>query len=237
MENDQILEWIRLELVSKSDEKTRLQSQHYFKEEVNTLGVKAAEVSIIAREGYKKVSTLSKSNLFDLCEMLWQTGFLEESFIACHWSNQKHRYFEESDFVLFEKWIEKYIDNWASCDTFCNHTVGSLLVKFPDLVHSLKQWTKSENRWMRRASAVSLIVPAREGKFPDEILEIATLLLHDKDDMVQKGYGWMLKVSSKYHEDAIFEFIMRNKATMPRTSLRYAIEKMPVGRRAEAMRR
>jgi 3-methyladenine DNA glycosylase AlkD len=53
--------------------------------------------------------------------------------------------------------------------------------------------------------------------------------------MVQKGYGWMLKSASKPHENEIFDFVMQNKARMPRTALRYAIEKMPSELKASAM--
>jgi len=80
---------------------------------------------------------------------------------------------------------------------------------------------------MRRAAAVSLIVPARRGKFLTEIFQIADLMLPDNDDMVQKGYGWMLKVASQSHEQEVFEYVISNKRVMPRTALRYAIEKMP----------
>jgi len=88
---------------------------------------------------------------------------------------------------------------------------------------------------MRRASAVTLIIPARHGKFLKEIFELADILLTDKDDMVQKGYGWMLKAASEAHQDQVFEYVMNKKDIMPRTALRYAIEKMPSDLRLKAM--
>jgi len=119
----------------------------------------------------------------------------------------------------------------------CNHTVGSFLDMYPEFVESLKNWAQSENRWMRRGSAVSLIIPAREGRFHKQCLEIAKLLLQDEDDLVQKGYGWLLKAASEYDQDLIFDFVMKNKNIMPRTALRYAIEKMPDELRKKAMER
>jgi 3-methyladenine DNA glycosylase AlkD len=71
--------------------------------------------------------------------------------------------------------------------------------------------------------------------FLADILEIATLLLTDADDMVQKGYGWMLKVASQKHEQQVFDFVYANKAIMPRTALRYAIEKMAPDLKFKAM--
>ncbi|MDD4614505.1 MAG: DNA alkylation repair protein, partial [Caldisericia bacterium] len=61
--------------------------------------------------------------------------------------------------------------------------------------------------------------------------------LLDTDDMVQKGYGWLLKVASQTHETEVFEYVIKYKSTMPRTALRYAIEKMPPERKQEAMRK
>jgi len=115
--------------------------------------------------------------------------------------------------------------------------MGDFVDKFPDTIEELKRWTQSENRWMRRAAAVSLIVPAKHGKFLNESMEIASLLLTDTDDMVQKGYGWLLKEASRKHTDEIFQYVMKNKRQMPRTALRYAIEKMGADLKAEAMKR
>ena len=88
---------------------------------------------------------------------------------------------------------------------------------------------------MRRASAVSLIVPAKKGMFLQDVFEIADIMLLDKDDMVQKGYGWMLKVASHLHQKEVFDYVINKKSVMPRTSLRYAIEKMPEELKKKAM--
>jgi 3-methyladenine DNA glycosylase AlkD len=90
---------------------------------------------------------------------------------------------------------------------------------------------------MRRAAAVSLIVPAKHGKFLKEAMEIADLLLTDRDDMVQKGYGWLLKEASRKHQKDVFDYVMKNKKEMSRTALRYAIELMPKELKTEAMKR
>lgn len=98
-------------------------------------------------------------------------------------------------------------------------------------------WARAENRWLRRASAVTLILPARKGAFLKESFEISDILLEDRDDMVQKGYGWLLKEASKKHQAEVFDYVMRKKAQMPRTALRYAIEKMPAEMKKSAMDR
>lgn len=230
-----IIENLRLELKQNADEKTRITGERFFKEEVKLYGIKSAIVGRISKDHFKSIEDKSKSNIFRLCDELWKSGMMEETFVACNWSYFVHKQYEQADFEVFERWVDKYITNWASCDTFCNHTVGEFIVMYPEYLSGLKKWAKASNRWMKRASAVSLIVPARKGKFLSDIFEIADIMHSDKDDMVQKGYGWMLKSASQAHQKEVFDYVVNKKATMPRTSLRYAIEKMPAELKAIAM--
>ncbi len=232
---DSIISKIRKELEDNSDSKTRETSQNFFKEPIKCYGVKSAIVGRISRDYYKALKNKSKSEIVELCDILWQSGYIEESFIACNWSYFIRKDYTPGDFKIFGKWIETYISNWASCDTLCNHTLGEFVEMYPEFLLRLKSFAKSDNRWMRRASAVTLILPARKGRFLTEILEIADILLLDKDDLVQKGYGWMLKAASQAHQQEIFDYVMRNKSMMPRTALRYAIEKMPKELKERAM--
>jgi 3-methyladenine DNA glycosylase AlkD len=231
----ELINKLREELIENSDEQLRKSSQRFFKENIRCYGIKSATVAKISKEYFKTIMGLSKSEIYDICDELWQSGVIEESFIACNWSWYLSKKYKAEDFKMFESWIDKYVDNWASCDTLCNHTVGAFLEMYPEYIPELKRWTKSANRWMRRASAVSLIIPARHGKFLNDILEIADLLLLDKDDLVQKGYGWMLKAASQAHQEVIFDYVISKKAIMPRTALRYAIEKMAPELKAMAM--
>jgi len=226
---------IRQELKRNADEKVKNSGKHFFKEEVKLYGVKTALGIRIGKDSFQKIKDRKKSEIFELCEELWQSGYMEESFIACNWSYFIRKDYEPKDFKIFEKWVNTYVSNWASCDTLCNHTVGAFINMYPAFLINLKKWAVSKNRWMRRASAVSLIVPAKQGKFLKDIFEIADILLLDQDDMVQKGYGWMLKVASQAHEKEVFTYVMKNKKVMPRTALRYAIEKMPKELKVKAM--
>jgi len=223
----EIIDKIRKQLNESSDEKNRISGQRYFKENVLLYGVKSTEVKKISVSILREIKDFEKKVVFEICEKLFQSGYLEESFIACDLSYSLRKNYSIDDFNVFENWISSYVNNWATCDTLCNHSVGELLEQFPILVENLiEKWTISENRWMKRAAAVSLIIPARKGKFLNEIIKISNILLLDKDDLVQKGYGWLLKVSSEKHLDTIFNYVVKNRSIMPRTSLRYAIEKM-----------
>lgn len=228
---------IRRQLKKNADLKTKESGQRFFKNKIKLYGVKTAVVGKIGREYFKEIKNKRKTEVFDLCEELWQSGYMEETFIACNWSYVVRKDYEEKDFRVFEKWVNNYVTNWASCDTFCNHTVGAFVEMYPDYLLNLKKWAKSKNLWMRRAAAVSLIIPAKRGKFLRDIFEISDILLLDGEDMVQKGYGWMLKVASQAHQREVFDYVIKNKASMPRTALRYAIEKMPKELREKAMQK
>ena len=234
---ESIISDIRKQLKKSSDEKTRVNSHRFFKEEIKCFGVKTADVKRISKENYTLIKNKSKTDIFELCDILWESGYIEESFIACKWSYFIRKEYEPRDFEVFEKWIKTYVNNWASCDTLCNHTVGEFVEMYPEYLSELKQFTHSDNRWMRRASAVSLIIPARKGKYLNDIFEIADKLLVDEDDLVQKGYGWMLKVASQSHQQEVFDYVMKRKKKMPRTALRYAIEKMPREMKRVAMKK
>ena len=230
-----IIESIREELKHSANEKAKLSAERYFKGGIKLYGVITPEVSRISKSYFKNIEDKSKSNIFSLCEELWKSGFVEESIVACQWAYNIHREYLPVDFKVFDNLVKNYVNNWASCDTLCNHAVGTFVEMFPEYLISLKEWAKSENRWVKRASAVSLIIPARNGKFLQDIFEIADILHSDKDDMVQKGYGWMLKAASQANKDEVFYYVMKRKATMPRTSLRYAIEKMSPELKAQVM--
>lgn len=230
-----IIKQIRQELKQKSDPHTKATGQNFFKEKVKIHGVKTALVIKIGKAFDKEILAMDKKAAFALCEELWQSGFMEESFIARHFAYLVRKNFEPADFIVFEKWVNDYVSNWASCDTLCNHTIGAFVEMYPEYLNNLKKWAKSDNRWIRRAAAVTLIIPARHQKFLKDIFEIADILLLDRDDLVQKGYGWMLKAASESHQKEVFDYVMKNKANMPRTALRYAIEKMPKSLKVKAM--
>jgi 3-methyladenine DNA glycosylase AlkD len=232
-----VIETVRNALKSSASEAFRLSSQRFFKEgqKVQFYGVKSQNTRQIAKTLFAEIQDLPKKDAFVLCESLLQSGYLEEMSIACEWVHRFHEEFKPADWTLFDHWIDSYVMNWATCDSFCNHTVGTFVEMYPKYVKKLHAWAKSTNLWKRRAAAVSLVLPARNGLFHTEVFELAEILLLDSEDMVQKGYGWMLKEASKFDQRTVFQFVMKHKSEMPRTALRYAIEKMPKHLKEQAM--
>ena len=232
-----IIDEIRAELLANADSDAKASSARFFKEPVLMYGMKSKLVKQIAKKylGQIKSAQLPKADVLDICAALWESGMLEESFVACVFTESMDKSLDAGDFQVLENWVYSYVGNWASCDTLCNHTIGNLLARYPELAERLLIWAQSDSRWVKRASAVSFIIPVRRGLFQALAFQIADTLLLDTDDMVQKGYGWLLKSISEYDQLAVFAYIMKHKDRMPRTSLRYAIEKLPADLKQQAM--
>jgi 3-methyladenine DNA glycosylase AlkD len=231
-----VLVQIREELKANTDQQIKKSFQRFFKEQVKYYGVKTEVVSKIAKKYWKQIKTLEKQTIFELCEELFCSDYTEEAFIVSFWLPNYIEHLEPSDLAIFKMWIERYINNWAKCDSFCNHTIGDLIQKYPESLNEVKSWTKSKNRWLKRAAAVSLIVSAKKGCFLQDAFDISDVLLTDDDDLVQKGYGWLLKEESRMHQKEVFDYVVKNMKIMPRTALRYAIELMPKELKAQAMK-
>jgi 3-methyladenine DNA glycosylase AlkD len=145
------------------------------------------------------------------------------------------KFLEPQHFSILEQWVKTHLTDWGSVDDYCTHTMGFFLYKYPRFASKVKTWIESKNPWIRRAVAVTFIYGLRRGTFKDQALDVASALLSDEHKYVRWGYGWMLKEGSKHFLRDIYEFVMRNKAVMPRPALRYAIEKMPDKYKAKAM--
>ncbi|MFV0376944.1 MAG: DNA alkylation repair protein [Mangrovibacterium sp.] len=226
---------IRQQLRQLSTPENAQSVRRFFKEELVCYGVKTPQVNQLAKSYVKEIRNMEKAEVLALCNQLWESGMHEEAIMACTWSETLAKKMQPEDFAILEKWIKTNVSNWASCDTLCNHTLADFVLRYPQFILKLKEFARSNNRWVRRAAAVTLIIPARRGHFLNDIFDIADTLLTDPDDLVQKGYGWMLKAASESHQAEVFGYVMRNKATMPRTALRYAIEKMPAELKKLAM--
>jgi len=238
---------IRKALKKKIDPIYKKGSINFFKEPIKLYGVRHNEVQKIANRFFKEIKNLKLNEELKLIEELIKSNFNEEFEIGADWLYRLTPQFTKNNFILLEKILKKYITNWAMCDDFCTHPLGFLLYRYPELISKTKNWTKSSNRWVKRASAVYHIHPTKNASpFKKEILKnpkkylqtiftVANSLIKDPDDLVQKGYGWMLKEAGNLFPREVFHYVLKNKAKMSRTALRYAIEKMPLNWRKKAM--
>jgi len=233
-----IIEKLRQELARHDRPENKLNYQQFFKEKLDEpFGLKTAILRKISNQCFREIKHFSAKEILDIGDQLLESGERYHRFFAFEWALKINGRYSKTDFGRFESWLKKYVDNWGACDHLCCGALGHLLLKFPDLVSKPKKWTSAKNRWHRRASAVCLIIPVRNRILLDEVFQTADILLTDGDDMVQKGYGWMLKEASNVFPEDVYKYVMKNKKEMPRTALRYAIEKLPPEMRKEAMKK
>lgn len=211
--------------------------QNYFKNEVRFVGLTAGEVRAYTRTVFDGLADRSREFIYPLAEMLMSSMVFEYRGAAIHLVTLLRKQWRDEDFDLFQSWLEKYVDNWAVADEIANHLLDKFIIDDPRVTERTFQWSASPNLWMRRASAVCLVVPMRKHNHLQDVLRVSEALLLDPEDMVQKGYGWTLKECSKKHPEEIYGFIMEHKHEMPRTPLRIALEKYDQPRRKAAMAR
>jgi len=132
----------------------------------------------------------------------------------------------------WKRWLaENHSANWATTDAICGMLIGPLLMTHPKLCVRLRVWARDRNMWVRRASIVGLIQPARRGDALDLLYNIAQLLHGDKEDLIQKAVGWALREAGKTDMARLERYLRAYGATIPRTTLRYAIERFPESKR------
>jgi 3-methyladenine DNA glycosylase AlkD len=238
VDSRQLLDRMHHELEENADPVYRTRVAEYLGQDAGRfIGVTTPIVRRISAQYFAEVSALGIDRVLELCEELLATGISELRTIAFDWGFRCRRHYEPRHFDVFERWLKVYVDGWGSCDDLCTHALGEIVLRYPESLARVKAWARAENRWLRRASAVALIYGARRGKLLEHVFEVADALLPDPDDMVQKGCGWMLKVASKTYQEEVYSYVLRNRGVMSRTTLRYAIEKMPEHRRREAIRK
>jgi 3-methyladenine DNA glycosylase AlkD len=229
---------VRLSLTRFSHPRYRMNEQRFYKEKLqNPLVLRADILRKISLQHFREIRNLPKDEIFGLSERLLKSGTGEERSIAFDWAYKCRKKYEKKDFKTFEIWLKKFVHGWGSCDHLCVHPLGHLVEQFPELSAKTKKWAGSKNRWLRRAAAVALIPALRRKKLLKEAFQTADILLLDKEDLVQKGYGWMLKEAGNRFPKEVFKYVMKNRRKMPRTALRYAVEKMPSTWKKQAMRR
>ncbi len=118
----------------------------------------------------------------------------------------------------------KYINNWDLVDVTCPRIIGAYLFdKDRSLLYKL---ANSKNLWEKRIAIISTFYFIREKDYSDS-LKLAEILLHDKHDLIHKAVGWTLREVGKKDEKLLHDFLKKHAKTMPRTALRYSIERIP----------
>jgi 3-methyladenine DNA glycosylase AlkD len=139
----------------------RVHCQRLYQEMPELYGVATPIVRQLLSEFFQKVKKKPKMEILQFCNELLRSGLSEERTIAFGWAFRLRRVYEESDFKLLESWLMKHVHGWGACDDLCTHALGAFIHRFPEFIQNTREWTRSKNRWVRRASAVCLIYSMR----------------------------------------------------------------------------
>jgi 3-methyladenine DNA glycosylase AlkD len=227
---------LKRELRSRADPAYRESQKRFSREPIKSLGVRAAEIRRLAGSAAKEYrqTGLDLEDIFPIAQRLWGSGVLEERMLAVVILSRFQRHLDSSHWKRLDIWIDT-LGNWAETDGLCTELLAPLLRNDPALVNRLKPWTRSSNRWRRRAAAVALVPLARRGQEHPAAFGICDRLAEDRDDLVEKATGWLLKELSRTQPQAVADYLLENIDRLSRTTVRYACEKLPKRLRARVM--
>ena len=187
------------------------------------------------------VSKIAKANLdigFDTIQKLIKNEWHEVRLLALkilvykYQSRKSTLQLKKEIFNFYMKNLE-YINNWDLVDTSAPQIVGNYLSDKDRKM--LYVYAKSKNLWLRRIAIISTFTFIRNGEL-DDTFKISDILLQDKHDLMHKAVGWMLREAGKKDVERLKKYLKANIAIIPRTALRYAIEKFPESLRKEYLK-
>lgn len=219
-------------LVARSDEEKKIVLPRFFKtgkgqygEGDKFLGITVPNIREVAKE-YKDVSI---DILKELIHSPWHEMRMCALLILVI-NSKKNVTKETFDFYLSQS---KYINNWDLVDLSAPQIVGQyLLDKERDTLYNL---TESELLWDNRIAIVSTLTFIRNNDL-DDTYKLSLKMMNHKHDLMHKSIGWMLREAGKRDEKRLYDFVMEHKSIMPRTMLRYSIEKFAPDIRKELMK-
>jgi 3-methyladenine DNA glycosylase AlkD len=146
------------------------------------------------------------------------------------------RQFTPALLPAWKRWLAtNHSANWATTDAICGLLLGPLVAGRPELAPTVSRWAGHRNMWVRRAANVALIPLARRGGALAILYRTARTLHDDEEDLIQKAVGWALREAGKSDIDRLERYLRENGPRIPRTTVRYAIERFPPRQRRELL--
>ncbi len=193
------------------------------------LGVRAPKIRLIA----KKHIDISITDMKTLIQSKYhEERFLGLIIIVNKYAKTKDKKNRNQLYKIYVSSF-KYINNWNLVDVTCPHVTGKHLIDKDRTI--LYKWAKSEDLWTKRIAMVSTFSFIRKNDLEDTF-KIAEILLQDKHDLIHKAVGWMLREAGKRDIKKEEAFLKKHYKTMPRTMLRYSIEKFPETKRQKYLK-
>jgi 3-methyladenine DNA glycosylase AlkD len=206
--------------------------QRYFKERVDLLGLDMQAAGNIKRELLERVQerwTIDDAVRF--CNAMVKHPHMEAR--GTGYQVVAHFISEAPPGILADvkRWLERSCGNWGLVDNLAPSVLAPLLELHPSLIPEVVSWTGSPSQWVRRGATVAFVPLVRKKKGQKRYLStayrIASLLFDDEEDLMHKAVGWLLREAGKADMKRLERFLLKNGSRIPRTSVRYAIERFP----------
>lgn len=221
------------ELMGCSDDEKKKVLPRFFKTGPGEYGEGDKFLGVIV-PSVRKVAKKFKDVSYDVLDSLLESEWHECRLCALLILIQKYMK-EPDEAVRFYLSHLKGIDNWDLVDLSAPYILGDYMVSREDR-KVLYDLARSDSMWEQRIAVVSTLMLIRKGMFEDT-LALAQMFLGTRHDLMQKSVGWMLREVGKRNRDILVEFLETHRRNMPRTMLRYAIEKFPPEERRHFMSR
>jgi len=240
---NQLNNWFtQIELALKHSASTEkaASAQRFFPSPINCFGANAKDIQEAVKGFFETNKKINADQVLELSKLILSRSDINEMRLSAFALIEKFvsKHYDDSLLHTFQYWLENYTDNWAQVDDLCLKTIYKFLMARPHLIASTKSWAHSNSPWCRRASNVVWVkfIHRKIKKQvyqldPSLIVENCLLLIDDKDEYVQKSIGWLLKVTAVHHPDLVESFLYEHYQELDRSTLRYAIEKMPAEKR------
>lgn len=201
--------------------------QWFFKQEIKSHGWYTADLRRAMRRCRREILRDHDFDfLVNVADQLFRGPVLEEKVAAVFLLEQMDGQFGDREFRLFESWLDR-ISSWADHDGLVHDLIAPMIAAELKRAKAAFRWSKSKDRWHRRAACVALIRGARKKMFFPQIVELSNFLLADEDDMVQKGLGWLLRETAKFDPRRTVPYLTKIRERAPRLVLRTACETLP----------
>jgi 3-methyladenine DNA glycosylase AlkD len=211
--------------------------QRFFKDEIQSRGWYTNELRKLARRFTRVIRSEEGLNyLVEVSDNLFRGNILEEKVLAVLLLEPCVGDCTSAHFKLFESWLDR-VSTWADHDALVQYIIGPMIVADPRRLRRVLLWSRSPNRWRRRASAVALLRGTNQGLFWEEVQQITQALLEDEDDMVRKGLGWLLRETARFDGEPTIPLLMSIRERAPRLVLRTACERLLPEDRARILAR
>jgi len=198
------------------------------------MGVTVPNVRLVARQfldlSFVEIAKIIKSPIHEI--RLTAILILVERYKRARKNKDKKL---QNKIVVFYLKYSQYINNWDLVDLSVGYILGQSILDGLESKQILYKYSKSKNMWERRMSIVATWTFIREGDIND-CLKLSKALLKDKEDLMHKAVGWMLRESWKKDAQRVENFLEQNYNILPRTTLRYAIEKIKESKRKKILR-